>query len=725
MSIELDDEPQRADLSFSSTSISVEGSVVRKHLCIAVAASYCVLRSNKKVKLLLPLPLNFELHMQSTVTQHAHHLGTFLVRSNSTQTLTCFNPQLSLNTEHRTHTFHLSSKHFVLHNIFSIMDEEVNRDKAPRAEHPDSSSPPSLVLDDKITGVVESPVSVSANKDLAMIDAENAQIAQHMSTISVSANNDLAVIDAEDAQIAQHMSIISPAALDVVGNNLDKLPNELRHIIDGYIGLDKSSLYNAVRVNKAWFDSLIDHLWYKPGWGALLRPVEGRRQFYADKVRIFELNGYGPARFQNRQPVHWSELKPVYWIQVFPAVRLPNLQKLVYDGPSDPLDEIMCSLLEPTLVSVEFRSSFDVSPSVLEALQNCPRLRHLVFQDSVVVFDLGPFIDFITNHSCMTSIKFGERIYTTDPLVDHSNKIYAHLLRLSRFSSLSLGKEIDQPDAEEIMNMVGQPPVPDHNLVSLSISGHQLALSMYLSIATQTLRTLAVKLLEDYQNGLCIQISRLINLTELRLDMDFAQTLPPAEFNALTHLSKLEVLKIFSRYDCEVAASMDWLTNEHFNQWIMNFPHLHDLKLVWDNEHLTESAMLAVASHCRKLERCTLGWKQDLDAWKSCTSGTVLFPHLKDLGLRDLEDLPNRHEEHWEAQALPYLELLFELAPRLERLELLGKDDDYCKTTCAIQTAIKEIDGNACDEDGLYYWKFSKEMVEKYKDEKDKDEEHS
>ncbi|THZ11535.1 hypothetical protein D6C91_09218, partial [Aureobasidium pullulans] len=377
------------------------------------------------------------------------------------------------------------------------MDEEDSRDKASRAEHPDSSPPPSLVFDGNITDVVES-------------------------TGSVSANNDLAMTDAEDAQIAQHMSTISPAALDVAGNNLDKkseqapfekLPNELRHIIIGYIGVNKS-LYNAVRVNKAWFDSLIDHLWYKPGWGALLRPVEGRRQFYADKIRIFELNGYGPAGFQNRQPVHWSQLKPVHWSQVFPAVRLPNLQKLVYDGPSNPLDELMCPLLQPTLVSVEFRSSFDVSPSVLGALRNCPRLRHLGFR-TVDVFDLDLFIDFITNHSCMTSIKFGERIYTTDPLVDHSNKIYAHLLRLSRFSSLSLGKEIDQPDAEEIMNMVGQPPVPDHNMVSLSISGHQLALSMYLSIATQTLRTLAVKLLEDYQNGLCIQISRLINLTEL------------------------------------------------------------------------------------------------------------------------------------------------------------------------------------------------------------------
>lgn len=82
-------------------------------------------------------------------------------------------------------------------------------------------------------------------------------------------------------------------------------------------------------------------------------------------------------------------------------------------------------------------------------------------------------------------------------------------------------------------------------------------------------------------------------------------------------------------------------------------------------------------------------------------------------------------KEHWEAQALPYLELLFELAPRLERLELLEKDDDYCKTTRAIQTAIEVIGGNECDEDGLHYWKFSKEMVEKYKDEKDKDEEHS
>ncbi|THX16295.1 hypothetical protein D6D13_01904 [Aureobasidium pullulans] len=492
------------------------------------------------------------------------------------------------------------------------MDEEVNRDNAPRAEHPDSSSPPSLAFDNNnITGVAESTVSVSANDDLAMIDAEN-------------------------ASTAQHMSITSSAALDVAGNNLDKkseqapfekLPNELRHIIIGYIGINKS-LYNAVRVNKAWFDSLIDHLWYKPGCmarGALVRSAEGRRQFYADKIRIFELDGNVPVGFQNRKPVHWS--------QVFPAVRLPNLQKLVFDVPCHPPDEIMCHLLQPTLVSVEFRLEFDVSPSVLEALQNCPRLRHLVFQDSVVVFDLDPFIDFITNHSCMTSIKFGGRIYTTDPLVDHSNKIYAHLLRLSRFSSLSLGKEIDQTDAEEIMKMVGRPLVPNNSLTSLSIYGHTLAVNLFLSTATRALRSLNITLLEEYSGNVCDQLSQFTNLAELRLRMCSSQTLPQSEFDALTHLSKLEVLEIFSRYSGDVSASTDWLTNEHFNQWVMNFPHLHDLTLVWDNEHLTESAMLAVASHCRKLERCTLGWKQDPDAWKSCTSGTVLFPHLEHLGL--------------------------------------------------------------------------------------------
>ncbi|KAL2032336.1 hypothetical protein VTO58DRAFT_105508 [Aureobasidium pullulans] len=249
------------------------------------------------------------------------------------------------------------------------MDEEVSRDNAPRADHSDSSSPPSLVFDSNITDVVES-------------------------TISVPANNDLTMVDSESTATAQHVTITSSAALDVAGNNLDKLPNELRQIIF------KSSLYNAVRVNKAWFDSLIDHLWYKPGWGALLRPVEGRRQFYADKIRIFELDGNEPAGCQNRQ----------------------------YTGAK----------------------SFQL----------------------------------------------------------------------------------------------------------------------------------------------------------------------------------------------------------------------------------------------------------------------------------DLEDLPNMNEEHWVAQALPYLELLFELAPRLERLELLKKDDDYCKTTRAIQTAIKEIGGNGCDEDSSLYWKFSKEMVEKYKDEKDKDEKH-
>ncbi|KAG2167893.1 hypothetical protein JADG_007632 [Aureobasidium aubasidani] len=545
------------------------------------------------------------------------------------------------------------------------MDEEVSRDNAPRADHSDSSSPPSLVFDSNITDVVES-------------------------TISVPANNDLTMVDSESTATAQHVTITSSAALDVAGNNLDKLPNELRQIIF------KSSLYNAVRVNKAWFDSLIDHLWYKPGWGALLRPVEGRRQFYADKIRIFELDGNEPAGCQNRQ----------------------------YTGAkSFQLCDCQTSRsLYTTVLVIPLTNSF--SSSVLEALQNCPRLRQLVFQDSVVVFDLDPFIDFITNHSYMSSIKFGERIYTTDPLVDHSNKIYAHLLRLSRFSSLNLGNEIGQADVQQIMDMVGRPLVPNNNLTSLSIYGHPLAVNLFLSTATRALRSLNITLLEEYSGNVCDQLSQFTNLAELRLRMCPSQTLPQSEFDALTHLSKLEVLKIFSRYSGEVSASADWLTNEHFNQWVMNFPHLHDLTLVWDNEHLTESAMLAVASHCRKLERCTLGWKQDLDAWKSCTSGTVLFPHLKHLGLRDLEDLPNMNEEHWVAQALPYLELLFELAPRLERLELLKKDDDYCKTTRAIQTAIKEIGGNGCDEDSSLYWKFSKEMVEKYKDEKDKDEKH-
>lgn len=570
------------------------------------------------------------------------------------------------------------------------MDEEVNRDKAPRAEHPDSSSPPSLVLDGNITDVVESTISVSANNDLAMADAEN-------------------------AVTVQHVTITSSAALDVAGNNLDKLPNELRHIIDGYIGLDKSSLYNAVRVNKAWFDSLIDHLWYKPGWGALLRPVEGRRQFYADKFRIFELDGNEPAGCQNRQPVNWS--------QVFPAVRLPNLQKLVYDGPYNPADQFMCHLLEPTLVSVELRTPFEVSPSILGALRNCPRLRHLGFR-TLDVFDLDLFIDFITNHSCMTSIKFGGGIYTTDPLVDHSNKIYAHLLRLNRFSKLSLANAKGQADVQQIMNMVGRPLVPNNNLMSLRICGHPLAVNLFLSTATRALQSLNITLLRSYSGNVCDQLSQFINLAELRLHVFPHQTLPQSEFDALINLSELRVLKIASDSDGGYTASMDWLTDEHFNQWITNFPNLHDLSLVWDNEHLTESAMLAVASTCTELEQCTLGWKQDLGAWKSCASSTVLFPHLKHLGLRDIEDLPNMNKEHWVAQALPYLELLFELAPRLERLELLEKDDDYCKTTRAIQTAIHEIGGNGCHEDGSLYWKFSKEMVEKYKDEKHRDENH-
>lgn len=489
------------------------------------------------------------------------------------------------------------------------MDEEVNRDKAPRAEHPDSSSPPSLVLDGKTTGAVESPVSVSANNDLAMIDAE-------------------------DAQIAQHMSITSSAALDVAGNNLDKkseqapfekLPNELRHIIIGYIGVNKS-LYNAVRVNKAWFDSLIDHIWYDAGVNALSSVCEegGRRQFYASKIKDFGKDFYG------------------YDLQTLRSVRLPSLHTLSLSNLEGCVDgALLCSLLTPTLRSIKL-ADCEFGRSELEAFGACTLLRKISLEYAKVPSMEG-LIACLNQLQYLQIVEFKGEISTHDNSSDHRGELYPWLLQNSNLKEISLGTlypmlldHLTQVPQENDREVLAHRP----NLNALGVHGPRQTILPLLSIATETLKRLdlAGNGPGDLPHDICNSLMQFPNLVELRLTLNDGYSMSTAEMGSISSLTRLKVLEMRSGRSGNNCMNLNWFTDDLFEIWICNLPNICELSLEWKCDALTERVIGSLGRSCPKLEKCRLLWTHDLNLWRTGLK-TPLFPTLKRLELGEISPL--------------------------------------------------------------------------------------
>ncbi|KAH0349960.1 hypothetical protein KCU81_g2822, partial [Aureobasidium melanogenum] len=508
----------------------------------------------------------------------------------------------------------------------------------------------------------------------------------------------------------------------------DKLPPELRVHIHSFLKDDRATLFNAIRVNKEWFHRLTGLLWREPGFGALLCPAKRgrRRQFYADKIRTLSLEN-SLAGFQNGSPVHWKD--------ILSTCEMPYLEHLQIDSHDVVPDEFLCPLLRPSLLSVKL--PLELSASALETLGLCTRLKQLVAEEGVGILDLESFMNVIMKLPCLNSIELGGDIFTSAKIHRqehiHTDKVVTRLLKHGRLTHLKLGKHLSESDAREISNLLDNTLPGNKDLTSLSIGGHYAALNLLLVNTAISLRTLEITVpggYKDCDRNLCEDILRFTNLTELTLCMWPEQVLHPNDLTALTKMNHLQVFKITSYWSEDLPGS-SW-TSHDFDAWISHFSELRELELLCETSASSgTSAVAAIGRSCPNLERCTLGWAQDLSTWTTLVSdASVLFPKLKRLGVHIIDDeFEELHgfaspednlDDEWMQEGLTQLKTILKLAPRLKTVALVDVGQWGIN---ALQTGLESLQKPHCED--CRVWNLDKEVIAKLKAETDMDGETS
>jgi len=181
-------------------------------------------------------------------------------------------------------------------------------------------------------------------------------------------------------------------------------------------------------------------------------------------------------------------------------------------------------------------------------------------------------------------------------------------------------------------------PLPTNTqLQSLSIIGEGPVVALFLSVAAASLQHLTLSL--DFPSDKIFdQVSVLTGLVHLSLN--WRQNTKPMtsdQFDALCALKTLKFLCV--GWPNRHRATLVWLTDGKLADWISHFAGLHTLQLNWEECSLTEASMVAISRSCPDLITCNLGWKHNLDEWKSLTRFAPLFPKLKALQLGKVEHI--------------------------------------------------------------------------------------
>lgn len=414
-------------------------------------------------------------------------------------------------------------------------------------------------------------------------------------------------------------------ALPVPGVPFYNMPVEIQSQIGKL--LDNKTLYNAIRVNKEWFDRLIDLLWHttsieKLQSGSKTYTSTNRRQIYARRIRVGTLK----ASDHTAGLLHGVTFQVIKRLEIQATwVHLAH--------------EVLIPFLHPTLQHLTLNGSFYLTATLLASFRNCTELHTISFSGEVTTSDNDCLLKFLGKHKPLRSLTFGGYLQGASGH-DITLSVAEVLLRRGDLVHLSLRRPLIEYLGETHTETNPQSIVPlptNTQLQSLSIIGKGPVVAVFLSVAAASLQHLTLSL--DFPSDKIFdQVSVLTDLVHLSLN--WRQNTKPMtsdQFDAVCALENLKYLCLGWR--SEHRATLGWLTDDKLADWISHFACLHTLQLDWEECSLTEASIVAISRSCPDLITCNLGWKHNLDEWKSLTEFAPLFPKLKALQLGKVEHI--------------------------------------------------------------------------------------
>jgi len=416
-------------------------------------------------------------------------------------------------------------------------------------------------------------------------------------------------------------------ALPVPGVPFYNMPVEIQSQIGKL--LDNKTLYYAIRVNKEWFHRLIDLLWHttsieKLQSGSKTYTSTNRRQIYARRIRVGTLKASD----------HTAGLLHGVTFQVIKHLEIQAYQvRHTHD--------LLIPFLHPTLQHLTLNGLCYLTATVLASFRNCTELHTISFSNTVRTSDNDIFLEFLGKHKSLRSLTFGGCLQSASGY-DITLSAAEVLLRRGDLVHLSLRSPLIEYLSETHTDINPQSMVPlptNAHLRSLATSGQAPVVALFLPVAAASLQHLTLSL--DFPSEKIFD--RLSVLTSLvHLSLNWEETSKPMtsdHFDALCALKNLKFLCVgWPKYRRD-RATLGWLTDGKLADWIPHFAGLHTLKLDWEECSLTEASIVAISRSCPDLITCNLGWKHNLDEWKSLTEFAPLFPKLKALQLGKVEHI--------------------------------------------------------------------------------------
>jgi len=300
---------------------------------------------------------------------------------------------------------------------------------------------------------------------------------------------------------------------------------------------------------------------------------------------------------------------------------------------------MLIPFLHPTLQHLTLNGSFYLTATLLASFRNCTELHTISFSGEVTTSDNDCLLKFLGKHKPLRSLTFGGWLRGASGH-DITLSVAEVLLRRGDLVHLSLRRPLIEYLGETHTDIDPQSMVPlptNTQLQSLSINGEGPVVAVFLSVAAASLQHLTLSLGFPSEK-IFDQVSVLTTLVHLSLNWN--QTTKPMtsdHFDALCALENLKYLCLGWR--SEHGATLGWLTDDKLADWISHFAGLHTLQLGWEECSLTEASIVAISRSCPDLITCNLGWKHNLDEWKSLTEFAPLFPKLKALQLGKVEHI--------------------------------------------------------------------------------------